>query len=1110
MANDERLPHLIVIGSSAGGIDALSVLVATLPADFSAPIVVAQHLDPSRPSHLDEILARQTKMAVRMMVDGSQPLQQGSIYVVPSNRNVRIDDAHITISVDGTGRVKPSVDLLMTSASESYGERLIAIILSGTGSDGAAGARAVKRAGGTVIIQNPETAPFPGMPLSLAPSIVDITADVDRIGPILRDLLAGIAVPTQPKERRALEDFLEDVRTRLDIDFKSYKLPTIMRRLQRRIVATETGDLGGYIDYLAAHPEEYQQLANAFLIKVTDFFRDPDLFEYLRINVLPELIEYGRTHGNDVRIWSAGCATGEEAYSLAILVAELLGPALEQFNVRIFATDIDAEAVAFARRGIYPAAALSTMPPELVDRYFTKEDDNYQIRKRVRSLTVFGQHDLAQRAPFPRVDLVVCRNVLIYFTNELQQRTLQLFAYALRDGGFLALGKAESPGTLVDVFAPADRAQKVYRRHGDRFLMPPARMRPAAPPVAPHRLGYARHASERVVPQMLDKAVSRARVLPENFVMRLPVGIVVVNRQYDIQTINGPARQYFGIHSPAIGDDLIHLAQGIPHASLRTAIDAAFRTGAQQAIDEFAVEAVATGKLRYLQVLCYPQRPSGDQAPVDAVLIAAHDITRFVESRQQLEQQVATTSGEIRQLRQDAQAELAARDQMVERLVETNRQLLEANQDLTSANEEMRTTNEELLLAAEEAQASTEEVETLNEELQATNEELETLNEELQATIEELNTTNDDLHARSVELQTLARTSEEERAQLGVILASMADAVVVVGNQGQPLVTNAAYDQMVGEPASFVPLDESGALLPPEQTPLQRAARGEVFSMEFVVAAPDGARRWYEANGQPVRNHESSVQAVVVIRDTTERSLRRLQDEFIARAGHELRTPLTPIQTYLQQLLRHLPQSKETEGTRGYAESALAQTKRLARLVKDMVEATRLQTGKYSLDPRPMRLDELLAATVDVARLLGGKQTINLAISGAPITINGDADRLEQVVLNLLTNAIKYAPNTERIDVRLRHANPQAELSVQDYGPGIPPAAAANIFHRYYQVERPRDAPLQGLGLGLYISKEIVTAHGGTLTVESQPGKGTTFTVRLPLLDEKSAGKGKR
>jgi two-component system, chemotaxis family, CheB/CheR fusion protein len=1103
MANARPASHLVVIGSSAGGIDALSVLVATLPNNFGAPIVLAQHLDPTRPSHLGDILARRTSLPVHR-VEGHEQLKPGVIYVVPANHNVYITDSAIEVRIDGEGRAKPSVDLLLTSAAEVYGEQLIAVILSGTGSDGATGARAVKKAGGTVIIQDPDTASYPGMPLSLAPTTVDIVANVDRIGPILTDLLAGLPVPTRPDEKKAFEVFLEDVRDRFGLDFNSYKTPTILRRLQRRFVATDIDNLEGYIQYLRSHPEEYQQLINAFLIKVTEFFRDPEVFTYLRESVLPQLIDYSRRHGNDLRIWSAGCATGEEAYTLAILFSEVLGASLEHFNVRIFATDADAEAIAFARRGIYPAQALVRLPEEMVSRYFSRDDGNFQVRKRVRSLTVFGQHDLGQRAPFPHIDLVVCRNVLIYFTPDLQQRTLKLFAYSLRDSGYLVLGKAESPGQMGEFFVLEDRSQKVYRRQGDRILIPPARIKEPAP-APPRHVSLVRRAPGSLELAPGQRELQHMRATTDGLLSKLPVGVVVVDRHYDIQALNSAARRFLSIHGPAFGEDLIHLAQDVPSQLLRAAIDAAFRQGTTSDIAEFSIKDLSSDEQRYFQVTCHPQRIEGEDEPTDTVMVVVQDITSLVQARRAVEEQLQLTSQSLAELRGETQEEATRHEQVSRRLVETNRQLLEANQELTSANEELRTTNEEFLLSNEEAQAAIEEVETLNEELQAINEELETLNEELQSTIEELNTTNDDLHARSVELQDLARISEEERAQLAAILVNMGDAVLVVDRAGKPVLTNAAYERLFGGAGQELALqDENGHPLRSEHSPQQRAARGESFNMEFTLIDGQRARRWFEANGQPIGSADGGQQGgVVVIRDITERSLHRLQEEFLALASHELRTPLTPLQTSLQALVRSYASHPPDAQQRHYAELAIAQVGRLARLVDDLLDASRLQSGKYTLTRERLRFDELVGRAAETARMLAQGQQITLDVHDAPLTIDGDAQRLEQIILNLLTNAITYAPNTPRIDVRLKRAGDDAELQVQDYGPGIAPADMPHLFTRFFQVARRDQSTTRGLGLGLYIAQEIAMAHGGRIIAASTPGQGATFTLRLPLAQEK-------
>jgi two-component system CheB/CheR fusion protein len=1101
MADIRPLSHVVVVGSSAGGIDALSVLVSTLKEGFAAPIVIAQHLEPTRPSHLGNILARRSKLPVHAIA-GRVVLEPGTIYVVPSNHHVRVIGQELDVIEDGQdGRPIPSIDLLFSSAAEAYGEQTIGVILTGTGSDGAAGAYNVKKAGGTVIIQDPETASYPGMPLSLAPTTVDIVARLDRIGPILRDLINGSTVPSRPDDKRTLEQFLAEVRERSGLDFSSYRMPTIMRRLQRRIVATNSGDLPGYLQYVNEHPGEYQQLVNAFLIKVTEFFRDPDVFTYLRERVLPELIAYSRKHGNELRVWSAGCATGEEAYSLAILVCEALGPSLEHFNVRIFATDADADAISYARRGVYPAAALDRMPEELVTKYFTQDGGSYTVRKNIRLLTVFGQHDLGQRAPFPHTDLVMCRNVLIYFTSELQQHTLQLFAYSLRNNGYLVLGRSETPSQLGSYFVSQDKVHKVFRRQGDRILLPPARLREAAPPPFQGQ-SLGRHMVRTTPVATSTTERPRMRANTDLLLLKLPVGVVVVDRRYDIQAINSAARDFLSIHGQATGEDLIHIAHGVPTDRLRAAIDTALRDGTTTGIDEFALDEPIPGNLRYLQITCHPQRLDGDDGPYDSVMVVIHDVTALAQARRGAEQQLQSTTATLEHVKEEAQHEAARRELLIERLVESNRELLQANQELTSANEDLRTANEEFLLNNEETQAAIEEVETLNEELQATNEELETLNEELQATNEELNTTNDDLHARGLELQELARTADEERARLSAILVSMGDAVLLVDRAGRPVLTNSAFKRIFGDAGvRFTPLDERGLPLPENDRPQRRAARGESFNMEFLVIDKQGEQRWYEANGHPVSSGEQGqFGGIVVIRDITERNLTHQREQFLALAGHELRTPLTPLLTALQSLQRSLGQNPADEGQRHLIEISLAQTQRLTKLVDDLLDASRLQTGKYTLKSDRVRLDELVTRIVESARLVAPQMELTLTTDGAKIVVEGDADRLEQVVWNLINNAIKHASESDRIDVHLRMADGGAALQVRDFGPGIAPSDQQRIFSRFYQSSRALPTTERGLGLGLYIAREIAQAHGGSLTVQSVLGQGATFTLSLPVL----------
>jgi two-component system CheB/CheR fusion protein len=1166
LAPPPALYDLVVIGASAGGIEALSTVLGALAPDFPAPIVVAQHLDPHRTSHLDTILTRRTRLVVRT-VGAAEKLAAGTVYLVPADRDVEIDDHEVRLRPAG-GHSRPSINRLFSSAARLFGERLIAVILTGSGSDGAEGAWEVKAAGGVVIIEDPTTAAFAGMPQSLAPTTVDLVAHLEQIGPLLHDLLGGTTLPTlldpdtgeRPDELDTsqadlLESLLTQVRQHSGIDFTSYRRPTIVRRLQRRMVATGLPRLGDYLRYLFQDPDEYQRLVSSFLIKVTEFFRDPELFAALGGQVLPDLIAQARAGDSQLRLWSAGCATGEEAYSLAILVAEALGPALSQVTVRLFATDLDERAVAFARRGIYPAAALAGVSNELRDRYFTRLDGTYEVKKPIRGLVIFGEHDLGQRPPFPHIDLVVCRNVLIYFTPELQQRALRLFAFALRPGGYLALGKSESAGALSAQFTPAHPHLKLYHRMEGSVLPPKPLAATAGQHLTARRLGPRAAAAAGAAPEPAPRGWARRASLAAlaaerewstdeeigNLLFELPVGVAVVDREYRIRTINSTALRLLDIYRPAIGGDLVHLAERAPSPALRRLIDTAFqaRPSSQHdpatpasAADPLAPPSVSAvvpletgfGERRVVRIVAYPwavRVGGGDMHQANSANSAgqASEVLLLVmdgsaEARRTAEGASTRDQAEPGRVLARRDDELARLRAELERMTALSRQLMTANQELGASNLELHRTSDDLLLAREQEQATVEEIRTLNEELQASNEELETVNEEMEATVEELRAANDDLAARTQEAQDLAaslarkkQTSDAERARLAAILLSIGDAVLVVASDEAPLLSNAAYKRLFGEAATpFMALDVDGRPLPAAATPQQRAARGETFLMEFILNTSDVTPRYFEASGRPIESNGEELGGVVTVRDITERSLHRLQDEFLAMASHELRAPLTPLKTYLQRLVTQFAGQPEDAHTRELLARALQQTLRLQRLVRDLLDARRLQQGGFNLEIERMSLNQVVSEAVEAARTFAPPDQV-IAVEGAdtPLFISGDAMRLGQVLTNLLTNAIIYAPDSPRIVVRLRRLRSDAEVRVHDEGPGIAAAALPRIFSRFYQVERTQGRASQhGLGLGLYIAHELVAAHGGTIAVTSRVAPnarhGTTFTIRLPLV----------
>ncbi len=825
--NNSQPSDLVVIGSSAGGVEALSILVSTLPKDFPAPLVLAQHLDPSRPSSLDLILQKRTSLPVEV-VKSNTALENGKIYVVPSNRHVSIKDHTVNLMEDRMKRPRPSVDTLLSSAAEAYGEHLIAVILTGSGSDGAIGAVDVKNAGGTIIVQDPQTARYPSMPLALPPTIIDFEMSIEQIGPLLYDLLMGVNIQ-QSEERTedTLRLILEQVSQQASIDFRPYKTSTILRRIGRRMAVTHNRTIREYAEYLKLYPEEIGELVKAFLINVTQFFRDADAFTYLKNDILPTLISRARQRDHVLRLWTAGCATGEEPYSLAMLLADLLRAELPEWSIKIFATDLDEAAITFARRGLYSENLLSGVPREYQDLFFERVDHGYRISKTLRQMVIFGQQDLSRSAPFPRIDLVLCRNVLIYFTLELQDYVLNQFAFSLNPNGFLFLGKAETVRPTQAFYELVNKHWKVYRcignalpsaqRQGLSELITPRVGRNALS--YPDRPGGNQYPEQEAQPPSLE--VGQLRHFNELLLRFLPIGIVIIDHSYHILTANGAARRLLGLHDVTIEQDFLHAVRGVPYHEARSAIDAVFRERMFITLPEVELETTSGGNGRFVSLsISLLQLEPG--LP-DLAAVSVTDVNEQVQIRRQLE---------------NVQAE---QTQLMQELGTANKRLSDMNKELMDANEELQVANEELVLTHEELQASIEEFETTNEELQATNEELETNNEELQATNEELETTNEELRARSSELQELTAILENERVRLSEMVELAPFYILVL--RGPSLIVeayNPRYTKLLEEREVLGrPLEEVIDLLwePEAKFTLLRVAR-EVYIQDTPKIIP--------------------------------------------------------------------------------------------------------------------------------------------------------------------------------------------------------------------------------------------------------------------------------
>lgn len=683
---------MVGVGASAGGLEALSQLLRGLDPALPYAYVVLQHVSPTHRSMLPEILSRETRLKVRALKDGERP-QAGLIYVVPPNFNAYMREGQFSL-VPARPEVvpKPSINDLFISLAAEAGDEAIGIVLSGTGSDGTAGLRAIMAAGGVTLAQDPSTAKYSGMPHSaIEAGVADFVLSAEAMGGKLAEL---VSVHQQVRASGAEDitiQLLGRLKTRRRIDFSGYKPGTLARRLRRRMVATGALTQEDYLHHVDAHPEELDHLARDILISVTSFFRDTAAFEALRVQV-GAVCREARESGNDIRIWVAGCATGEEAYSIGILFDQALSDLQSPPKVQIFATDVDEDALAVARRGLYPAGALDTLPGPVLDRYFQPFNSALEVGKRLRDMIVFARHNLIDDPPFLRIDLIACRNVLIYFDAELQAKVLKRFHFALRKRGVLFLGRSESVGQSEALFAPLDRRERVFRKQGD-----------AASP-------QATAAPRMLVPPSRQRRIIETQQILEGVVAHFDAIVALCDAQGNV----------------------LHTAGGVERVFQFP------RGRTQVGIAELIAEPFRAELLSMLHRMGQaPRVLHGRKQVIDGAAwqLSMHPVAG-VDERQVLvifeacEPRTVDESRDAREL-EGTEDELQATREHLQSLIE----------ELATANEEMQSLNEE-------AQAS-------NEELQATNEELEAANEELQATNEELMSLNEELNVKSGELQQL-------------------------------------------------------------------------------------------------------------------------------------------------------------------------------------------------------------------------------------------------------------------------------------------------------------------------------------------------------------------
>lgn len=1095
---------IVGIGASAGGLEAVCELISAIPSPCGMAFLVVQHLDPSRSSLLPEILGKQTAMPVVEATDGL-PVEADRVYVIPPNTRMMVEGRRISIRprVPTPGPPMP-VDDLLDSLAKDQGSRAIGVILSGSGSDGALGLKAIQDEGGITFAQDEASAQFASMPrAAIALACVDlvlsprqIAAEIVRIG---REGPSIADTTTSGDSANSLRPIFRLLHRACDIDFTHYKRGTIERRLARRMALRQMATVADYVVELENDPVELQALGRDLLIRVTEFFRDPRAFDALVQTVFPRFLE-GREPGTPIRIWVAGCSTGEEVYSIAISLVEFLDNRLASTPVQIFATDVSIDALETARSGRYIENIARNVSAERLQRFFVRDGDHYRVGKAIRDLCTFARHNVVSDPPFSRLDLVSCRNLLIYLDPLLQRSVMPLFHYALGSAGVLMLGPSETVGGFSDLFGVIEsRHTRLYSKR-PRPGRPYAGLLPAVTPslsVATRAGSVSETRREPTTAELLRREAERkalVRYAPPSVLCDDELNIVEFRGDTAAYLVNPngpPSANLQRLARPEVFlaiSDAVKTVRAEGRAVRKTGLRLETSEGVREASLE--VHPVQIGELGGRWFLVFfegPTRRAGHPPSLGPSFITT------------------VTRAALRAVSRSGADGQDVADVEIARL----------SAELEAVREQLRATLEEHESAREELKSSEEELLSSNEEFQSTNEELETAKEELQSINEELSTTNDELRYRVRELRDLHDEVARSRDFAEAIIETIAEPLLVLEPDLRVTRANDAFYQTFGTtPAETIgtPLFVLGnrqwnipalRTLLEEVLPQETSVRDYEISHEF----PRIGLRRMRLNAVRVAWPGRAL-VLLTIDDVTRqhhalellRTADRQKNEFLAMLAHELRNPLAAIRNGLKLWQRGDADDAVTEAAQ---EMAQRQLDHEIELVDDLLDVSRITSGIIAL--RRSAVDLVNAVRQAVAGLQSEiearRHVISRVLPDTSVTVEGDLIRLEQIITNLVGNALKYTPDGGHIRVSLEHEKDEAVLTVTDNGIGMEKDIIPRIFDIFVQAERTLDRRSAGLGLGLTLVRRLVELHRGTVQAFSAGrGCGSQFVVRLPVL----------
>jgi two-component system, chemotaxis family, CheB/CheR fusion protein len=1188
----KNLFPVVGIGASAGGLEAFKKLIKAIPLESGMAFILVQHLHPEHNSTLPEILQRETAIPVQEVTDNIK-VKPNHIYIIPSNKILVANDGVLQLSARPKDQKNMPIDIFFSSLAEVHQAHSIGIVLSGTGADGTSGLRKIKDQGGITFAQEPASAAYDDMPLSaIKAEVTDFILSPEKMPSQLMQMSGTIEKlelndpdgGDHKKEEACFRQILSLIRLRFGADFMYYKQTTIRRRILRRIAILKLQQISDYLKYLQQTKDEQNVLFYDLLIPVTSFFRDPRTFEHLSELVFPEITKE-KTSANPLRVWIAGCSTGEEAYSMAIALYEFLSDKISSVKIQIFATDLSENAITKARAGMYSLRQMEGVSDQRLHQFFYKTDWHYHIKKIIRDMCVFATHNFLKDPPFAKMDFISCRNVLIYMEPFLQKKAFSTFHYSLNEKGFLLLGKSESTGNASEYFSPIGIKEKLFTRKSTpgRFVNSTSSRKEE---LIKDR-DYGLRSNERKKDDFQKNA-------DEIILSKYGPAGVIVNEEFDIVQFRGLTGDYL---EPAPGKatlNVLKMAKEGLSFELRNALHKVKSTN--KSFSKEGIPLLGGQKLVCIEVIGLPDT------------IDPHYLILFTNQVEVLEGKgLASIKNRNSSTRSLQVATDARYNQLEEELAQAREDMRSITEEQEAANEELQSANEELLSGSEELQSLNEELETSKEELQSTNEELLTVNQELFDRNEQYNTArtfaetivatiheplmvlNADFSIRSANKSFYSTFSLTENETLGYNLFELQNkswdlpdlrkyllqirhgdkrpdweithvfphigehticfnGQIVNEDSGRQSVLLALNDITERKEAEklksienlkiildSIPqitysasaegkfayfnnyfLEYSGMslakalkngwlpILNPDQiNGVTKAWDHSIrtldnLNIEFQLKRKrDGMYRWHVCRSSAIIADDGTVNSWVgsVTDIEDQKSKEKAKDEFISIASHELKTPLSTAKAFIQ--LVEFGMRKKNNSDLIFATKASASIGKLEDLIKELLDVSKIQHGKLGLRISTFNFNEMLTSAIESVQIISEDHDIILSGKVEP-QVSGDRDRLQQVVINLLTNAVKYSLGSGQVFVDVSLKNKTITVAIKDTGIGINKKHLNKVFDRYYR-EEGRNIQFQGLGIGLSISKEIILRHNGKIWAESELGKGSTFYFTLSI-----------